>query len=354
MVMLATILTLLMMVVLPRVSVGAGQWVKDPNNPILSPTPGAWDAFDIRLPRVLYDGTTFRMWYIGYRSEQSGASIGYATSPDGVKWTKYPDPVLQPGPSGAWDTYTVTLGSVVWNGSLYLMWYRGRGPVAEKGAVGLATSPDGISWTKYAGNPVMKGSTQYDISYPYVIKVDGTYKMWYCEGSTEGYRMHYASSVDGIKWTKYSSAVLTPSSDTKAWDAGSVYSPTVVYDGSTYWMWYSAADESVKIWLIGYATSGDGISWTKYSGNPILSQGPSGAWDSYDSLDNQGVVLVGTSVMLYYSADQVVDGKMVSYKIGLARPPEGFAVPEMPSQTLSLFLGVLVLTATMFVWRRRS
>jgi len=330
-----------------------GQWVKDANNPILSPTPGAWDAFEILLPRLLYDGTTFKMWYVGYRTAESGGSIGYATSTDGVKWTKHPDPVLQPGPSGTWDTYTTSLGSVVWNGSRYLMWYRGRGPVAENGAIGLAVSPDGISWTKYAGNPVMKGSSQYYMAYPYVIKVDGSFKMWYAEGSPEGYRVNYASSADGMKWTKYGSAVFSPSQDTRKWDAGTVYSPAVIFDGSTYWMWYSGADEDLKTWLVGYATSGDGISWTRNPGNPILPQGPSGAWDSYDSVDNQGVVQVGTSVMLYYSADQVVDGKLISYKIGLARPPEGFVVPELPPTAFGFVLGALLLGATLIVRRRR-
>ena len=364
--------------VLPCASAAdASQWVKHPSNPVLSPTPGAWDAWGVLIPRVLHDGTTFKMWYVGFRTENGGGKIGYATSPDGIIWTKHPDPVLEPGGSGSWDSYTVELGSVIWSGSLYLMWYAGGPFGSSPVAVGLATSPDGISWSKYTGNPVMRGSSggvatrgmtsQGFLKYPYVISVDGAYKMWYTQGAgTSSSSIFYASSNDGISWTKRSSPVLTPSSNPHDWDAVAVYSPTVIYDGSTYWMWYSGEDPpstainpgavlaSAPVWLTGYATSKDGLSWTMYAGNPILGLGPSGSWDSYDSLDNQGVVLVDNRVMLYYSAAQLVSGKQVSYKIGLATPPEGFAIPEMSSQAPILLLGVLLLTVTIVVRHRSS
>jgi predicted GH43/DUF377 family glycosyl hydrolase len=343
------------MLLFPPVSADTSQWVKDPNNPVLTPTPGGWDAYEVLLPRLVYDGTIYRMWYHGQRSEQEGGKIGYATSQDGIKWSKHPDPVLLPGPTGDWDTYSLQSASVIWNGSLFMMWYRGWGPGFEEGAVGLAFSSDGVSWTKYAGNPVMKSSSidKKLVSYPYVVW-DGTeYKMWYTGWSGSGkYRIFLATSTDGIKWTKRTLPVLSTSAS--GWDAGSVYCPTIIFDGSSYAMWYSGTDSAQKLWLIGYATSKDGISWTKYAGNPILNQGPSGSWDSYDSLDNQGVVQVGNIVMLFYSADQVEGGRMVSYKIGLARSPEGFAIPEIPPQAFSILLGVLVFSATMILRRRRS
>lgn len=353
---LIAILALSTIVILPSNSTAdTNQWVKDPNNPLLSPTPGAWDAYQVLLPRLVYDGTTYRMWYHGSRSEQDGGKIGYATSQDGIKWTKHPDPVLLPGPTGDWDTFSLQSASVIWNGSLFMMWYRGWGPGFEEGAVGLAVSSDGVSWAKYAGNPVMKSSSidKKLVSYPYVVWDGEEYKMWYTGWSGSGkYKIVLATSTDGIKWTKRTLPVLSTSAS--GWDAGSVYCPTIIFDGSTYAMWYSGTDSAHKLWLIGYATSKDGISWKKSTDNPVLSQGPAGSWDSYDSVDNQGVVLVGSTVMLYYSADQVADGKLVSYKIGLARPPEGFVIPEIPPQAFSLLLGALVFAVALIVRRRRS
>jgi hypothetical protein len=42
---------------------------------------------------VLFDGTTYKMWYAGGNASWTG-QIGYATSPDGITWTKNPNPVI--------------------------------------------------------------------------------------------------------------------------------------------------------------------------------------------------------------------------------------------------------------------
>lgn len=66
----------------------------------------AWDALLVGRPSVIYDGSLFRMWYDGRKDLPAGApdanapksntstrSVGYATSPDGVTWTRRPEPV---------------------------------------------------------------------------------------------------------------------------------------------------------------------------------------------------------------------------------------------------------------------
>jgi hypothetical protein len=103
-----------------------GQWAKYSGNPVLNPTPSGWDSDFVTTPRVLYIGGIFRMWYVGGHSGITG--IGYANSTDAVTWKKYPTPVLSPGQAGAWDSAQVRLGSVVWNGTRFLMWYSGSAP----------------------------------------------------------------------------------------------------------------------------------------------------------------------------------------------------------------------------------
>ena len=112
------------------------------------------------------------------------------------------------------------------------------------GAVGMAASQDGISWSKDSGNPVMTVSTIDSdfIAGPYVIQIGTSYKMWYvCRNMLfKNDVICYATSDDGRTWLKYSSPVLTPSTDPTKWDSGWLYSPCVIYDGTTYGMWYSA------------------------------------------------------------------------------------------------------------------
>jgi predicted GH43/DUF377 family glycosyl hydrolase len=153
---------------------------------------------------------------------QDATEIGYATSNDGLAWTKYPSPVLSPGPTGTWDSGPISVGSVAWNGTFFLMWYTGSSPVTySNGAFGLATSNDGITWTKYSHSPVMTPSAidQYYTSAPDVIKMNLTYNMWYTGRSGSDpqsspiTRILYATSFDGIIWNKWPSSVFAPSSD---------------------------------------------------------------------------------------------------------------------------------------------
>src|SRR5687767_403699 len=72
----------------------------------------------------------------------------------GTTWTKYEsNPIITQGPSGSWDSNSISSGQVIYDGQIYSMWYSGNNGVIEQ--IGLATSLDGKNWTKYAGNPVL-------------------------------------------------------------------------------------------------------------------------------------------------------------------------------------------------------
>lgn len=319
------------------------QWIKYSGNPVLGPTPASWDSDYTVSPRVLYDqnAKVYRMWYNG--GNRTGVNgIGYATSIDGFVWTKYASRVLTPGPPGSWDSALVQLGSVIWNGTIYLMWYRGTNGVAnDVGAIGLATSNDAISFTKFSGNPVMR-TTQIDQGYlatPYVIRENITYNMWYT-GRNSTYsksnNILYATSFDGTHWTKWPSVVFSPSTNPKAWDTGSVYSPSVYYNGTTFGLWYSGLNQSYAAPQIGFAISPDGSTWTRYSMNPILSPGPAGTWDSA-AVEQTGVVPENGFVLYYDGFTKNTGGS-----IGLARAPQGFPIPEFPLVAFpSVILGVI-------------
>ena len=67
--------------------------------------------------------------------------VGYATSADGISWTKNAcNPVLDYGSVGSWDFYQAWNASVIYDdvADSYQMWYTG-GPF-EEGSIGYATS----------------------------------------------------------------------------------------------------------------------------------------------------------------------------------------------------------------------
>ena len=88
---------------------------------------------------------------------------------------------------------------------------------------------------------------------PTVIKDGSTYKMWYSGNDGTNWRIYYATSPDGLIWTKYDNTIPVisdgastngriPLGNAGKGDDGHAYTPTVIKDDSTYKMWYSGHD----------------------------------------------------------------------------------------------------------------
>jgi len=301
-------------------------WIKYEGNPVvITGTVGSWDAALVADPIVISDGTTYKMWYVG-TDDLSGdvySSIGYATSTNGITWTKYAGNPVVTGTAGSWDA-SLGIAGVVFDGTTYHMWYGGFGG-GLNGAIGYATSTDGITWTKYSGNPVLQlgppGS--WDASWivcPCVISDTGSYKMWYTGIDDDDiYRIGYATSTDGITWTKYSGNPVLQPGPPGSWER-LILCPDVVLDGTTYRMWYAgqAPDETQRI---GYATSPDGVSWTKSASNPVLSEGTPGSWEI--KVGHPGVLLEGNTYKMWYTGSYTrsLEGLQIGYATASAIPP---------------------------------
>ncbi len=123
------------------------------------------------------------------------------------------NPVLTIGGAGAWDDQTVIHPCVLWDdvAHLWKMWYCGAQIVpAHLEALGYATSPDGITWTKDAGNPILSitsGTWEGPIYFGHnfmVRKFGNTdYRLWYESGLVNDFKTGYATSTDGITWVKH-------------------------------------------------------------------------------------------------------------------------------------------------------
>jgi predicted GH43/DUF377 family glycosyl hydrolase len=135
-------------------------WKKDYRNPVLKGALG-WEII-ISPGEVMYDEEekVYKMWYGGSDGERY--QIGYAISEDGIRWFKSSkNPILSPTPGG-WDSFNVLLPSVI-KGKIsfckecnYQMWYagyqwweeEGGGFLVSKGiglAIGKIPSSDNLS-----------------------------------------------------------------------------------------------------------------------------------------------------------------------------------------------------------------
>ena len=149
------------------------------------------------------------MWYGG--SGASSEVIGYATSPDGLSWSKYVgNPVLGAGLPGSWDQFGVDCPRVIIDGSLYKMWYDGRGQ--EGGGIGYAYSeiptPAFPGWVLMEsggdfGYSLNEDDSVYFLSFWPVWYYNFTTGVWYSEGPVDWFYVDwpfYHESDTGDLW----------------------------------------------------------------------------------------------------------------------------------------------------------
>jgi predicted GH43/DUF377 family glycosyl hydrolase len=292
-------------------------WEKYSGNPVLDIGPGGqWDDEHVRSPSVIFDGSIYHMWYCGYRNFEW--KIGYANSTDGINWNKYSsNPVMSLGSSGSWDDKQVLQPVVLYNGGIYHMWFSGDDGTTTR-RIGYANSTDGLTWNKYSGNPIINVGTSGlwddESIYPRTVIKDGsTYKMWYHAQDGTNQRIGYATSPDGLSWTKYPGNPIMDLGPSGSWEDTNVFKPTILYDGSIYQMWYGGGDSSVS--RTGYATSSDGINWQRYPGNPILDVGSPGSFDDVHTTPCS-IYYDGITYHFWYTS---YDGS--TYRIGYANLP---------------------------------
>jgi predicted GH43/DUF377 family glycosyl hydrolase len=247
----------------------SSDWIDYAYNPVLTSQNNYWDYNGVWQGKVLYDNGIYKMWYMGLADNAEG-NIGYAESVDGNSWT-YPfsDPVLAHGNYGDWDAVCVSPGTITKNDGIYKLYYYGFADQYSNWSIGLATSEDGINWTKYPDNPILSGTSgwEYQIAATSIIKVDSVYYLYYYGKNSPVYKIGLATSMDGINWTKYSGNPIL--SATEPWENSGVYYPSVIREDEQFIMVYSNVNPNSAF---GMATSSDGINWIKKSGNPFFEK----------------------------------------------------------------------------------
>jgi predicted GH43/DUF377 family glycosyl hydrolase len=252
-------------------------WTKHADNPVLSPgVSGSWDETSATVNTVLFHENIYKMWYEG------DDGFGYATSPDGINWIKdsLNNPVLEPGPAGAWDEMEINNASVLVKDNIYHMWYSGIDFIHDN-RIGYATSLDGINWSKDSLNPVIDHGNpgswdDEEVMHPFVIYKNDTLKMYYNghDGITQ--RILYATSIDGKNWDRFTQHPILEPGAGGAWDSDELGPLSVLYFNNSYHMWYTGWNFADYI-QIGHATSPNGIDWSKDS--VVLGHGDPGEWD---------------------------------------------------------------------------
>lgn len=271
----------------------------------------SWDSLGISEPVVIRDGNVYKMWYEGLGNKDNHWRIGYATSSDGIHWTKH-GIALDIDPHLAWCSEDVLEPWVMKDGQYYKMWYTCnfiKDPARTE--IGHAFSEDGIVWEKHP-SPVLPlkqlqstfidGQKISGASEPCVIKNGRQYVMYFqteFTGRGKG-KICYAVSNDGIEWDipSYGNPVVSPGGDVE-WDGIGVAGPVVVRHNRIWVMFYNSYGGGGRS-QIGMTVSMDGINFARFSGNPVIV--PSSnleKWD-YASVYESAVIFDGNIVHVWF------------------------------------------------------
>ncbi len=195
---------------------------------------------------------------------------------------------------------------------LYYIGWTVRNTIPYHNSIGLATSIDGINFTKKFEGPVIHtiATEPYFSGSASILFDKGVFKIWYLNcthwhETTEGkmepcYHIKYAESADGINWQRQGKIAI------EYLDAieGGISRPSVLIENGIYKMWYSyrAIDDyrenTARSYRIGYAESADGINFQRKDNEVGLDISEDG-WDSkmieYPLVMN----LLGKKIMFY-------------------------------------------------------
>ena len=168
---------------------------------------------------------------------------------------------------------------VLVEGGLYRMWYGGQGRDGHDRIL-YAESRNGIGWER-KGVAVQDLSANH-VNDPSVVKIGDTYYMYFTRARKDVVdEIALATSSDGLRWE--TKGTVLRAGEEGEWDSLSVGRPSVLHEGGVFRMWYDgrkdmplrAPAEGVpksptSTRSVGYATSKDGVRWTRHAGNPVF------------------------------------------------------------------------------------
>jgi len=203
------------------VSTNATDWYRVADAPLLTWGETVGEDLWLSVSSVLIDEDGIWTLYLSSSKRVISEEVpviwrATASSPTGP-WEFDQIPLLEKGSSGAWDRSGVQAPTVLKVADGYRMYYLG-GRIDNRRnftGIGMATSTDGLSWTKYNDpatdkefeesdviSTLREGSMGFDETYSFNIWQDEIgFGMLYFSDRT--YNWNYATSPDGIIWKNY-------------------------------------------------------------------------------------------------------------------------------------------------------
>jgi hypothetical protein len=253
--------------------------------------------------------------------------VALATSRDGLAWSRFDGPlglqsVLEHGIEPEYDALHLGITDVTWARGQWWMWCFGGNRDRRQTVVGalpgmgmrpgLATSRDGVRWTKRRGRG--PGGALIDIrndqevfaSWVNGFYDDGRFGMGFTsvDNGVTKFRSWLSRSTDALDWSEPQE--LSWEDGERDWDAKGMMTRhvqrNVFGSGGRWLMAYTAlhGDKARNMERsVGLAVSDDLVKWRHLFDQPVFTIGPPGAWDS-GGVSAPQLLKVGRELRLYY------------------------------------------------------
>ncbi|MDH3943100.1 MAG: hypothetical protein OEV06_03295 [Anaerolineae bacterium] len=257
---------------------------------------GEWDSKYINPGAVVFHDGQFHMFRNGFTTWPGFVAVGYAVSDDGVNWTAVQDePVFTSEQVSYANSAVLVTSVVVQEDGTWVFYFSTHNSASTPSEIGRATAASPTDEWQVDAEPVLSPGPDgawdaVNVRWPNVVESDDGYVMFYGGAGPDGnFRIGRAESADGVTWIKYddtrtgegmfaeSDPVLEASGE---WDVRDADRPVVQLTPDGYVMIYTGGIISRR----GIAVSKDGIHWGLFDGNPIISDQdfpvPGNTWDT--------------------------------------------------------------------------
>lgn len=237
---------------------------------------------------------------LGIVASLAFASSLFAEKPLSEKALEFPPELVEFGPASEkplfsgtdsqhWDKLIRERGWILREEDRWHLWYTGYNEELTKDRyLGYATSPDGLNWTRWSGNPLTKEGWVEDMC---VVKQGDTYYM-FAEG--RGDIAQLLTSKDRVNWQNQGDLDIRQTNGQPI-SSGPRGTPTAWFENGTWWLFYERKDLAVYV-----ATSKDMQQWTNVIDEPCIALGPND-YDRYAVAVDQ-IVKVDDRYFAYYHA----------------------------------------------------